>query len=361
MASQVDGLRGNNQKLETLTGTPLNGLWQSFLRRPGPSGFTSTSTAEQVAAGWDGKGKVALVTGASSGMGLEALRALAGRGCEVIAPVRNVPKMENWLVEIRKQYPDCKVHIMHCDMASLASTRAFTTAFKELGKPLNIVVANGGIMANAYLLSDDGLEGQFAINYLAHFLMINELLPVMMTTAAQPGAPEGRVVVVGSLGHLFAGVDDLLDLERINSRKRYGRWLNYGNSKMCAMLMASELSRRLVGTNIKVASLHPGLVIETGVGRTWFKPWMKTLVTPFTSPFSKSRQQGAATHVYLATAPNIVNGGYYADCNLAPSSRHVQDEELAKRLWSFSEELLQRHNKMEKRSLQAPALLASAR
>ena len=149
-----------------------------FTGRKGPSGYGSKATSDQVVERWDGKGKVAIVTGPYTGIGVATARALACKGCEVILAGRgNKDRGKKWIErEILGKCPSAKVEAIELDLSSLASVKTFTNTFEKTGKKLNILVNNAGVMNCPFTLSKDGYELQFATNHLGHYLLTKLLL-----------------------------------------------------------------------------------------------------------------------------------------------------------------------------------------
>ncbi|KAG6782792.1 hypothetical protein POTOM_012210 [Populus tomentosa] len=306
-----------------------------FFGKKGPSGFSSSSTAEEVTEGIDGSGLTAIVTGASSGIGTETARVLALRGVHVVMAVRNVDSGNKVREEILKEIPSAKVEVMELDLCSMSSVREFASKYNSSGFPLNILINNAGIMASPYLLSKDNIELQFATNYLSHFLLTNLLLDNLKNTARESNR-EGRIVNLSSSAHRhpFPGG---IRFDTINDEAGYGSIKAYGQSKLATLLHANELARRFKeeGVNITANSLHPG-----GIHTNLFR--YHTVLSGFASTVGrfmfKTVPQGAATTCYVALHPQVngVSGKYFEDCNISKSSAYGQDAELAKKLWDFS-------------------------
>jgi WW domain-containing oxidoreductase len=334
-----------------------------LLGRPRSSGFGSGSTAEQVAAAWDGKGKVAIVTGASAGLGIETARVLAGRGCHVVMAVRDTAKGLKVADSIRASLPAASLEVMELDLGSLASAKAFAEAFKATGQPLHLLICNAGIMAPAaFTPSADGLESQFATNHLGHFLVVNLLLPTMVRTAQAEGAGSmGRIVNVTSYGHSFAPQDPskvsaALQPAALASPQGYTPFGGYGLSKLSNILFTRQLQQRFQaqGLPLMAVTCHPGYIMATdlskhmlpGVKPEWLRQFMlRSFAIQVAKLLGKTIPQGAATQVYLATAPleQVVGGEYYSDCNLEVSSVVSHDKQLAQELWSISEQLCKQY------------------
>ncbi|EXB93845.1 Short-chain dehydrogenase TIC 32 [Morus notabilis] len=303
--------------------------------RKGASGFSSSSTAEEVTQGIDGTGLTAIVTGASSGIGAETTRVLALRGVHVIMAVRNVSAGRDVKEAILKEIPSAKVDVMELDLSSFPSVRKFASDFNSCGLPLNILVNNAGVATGAFKLSKDNMELQFATNHLGHFLLTNLLLDTMKKTASESGK-EGRIVNVSSAGHRFTYREGIR-FEKINDPSGYGKLgaAGYGQSKLANILHANELARRLKeeAVNITANSLHPG-AIATNLFR------YNAIVNGNTTFPNQNIQEnlGAATTCYVALNPQVkgVSGEYFVDSNVSKASSQGRDMDLAKKLWDFS-------------------------
>ncbi|KAL6604036.1 hypothetical protein ACP70R_044397 [Stipagrostis hirtigluma subsp. patula] len=335
-------------------------MW-SLLRRS-PSGFSPSSTAEEVTAGIDGSGLVAIVTGASSGIGAETCRVLALRGVRVVMGVRNLSAGARKREEIVREVPAAKIDILEIDLSSLSSVRRFVDSFHTLGLPLNILINNAGIAFAPFSLSEDGIELHFATNHLGHFLLTDLLLEKIKVTAKESGI-EGRVVIVASDSYKLPYRDGIR-FDKINDESGYNSIFAYGQSKLANILHSNELSSRLKEQNAKVIvnSLHPGAVV-TNIAR--YRSFLNGLLSTLGKYVLKGVEQfrlsctssclsvrcsasadlffeGAATVCYLALHPQIagVSGTYFVDCNAVELKSHATDKELAKKLWDFSVSLL---------------------
>ncbi|GLC45915.1 hypothetical protein PLESTF_000711900 [Pleodorina starrii] len=361
--------------------------WDYLAGTNGETGFGSKSTAEQVSAGWDGRGRVALITGAATGLGYESARVLAQRGAHVVVAVRSQARAEETASRLRRDVPGAQVTPLELDLSSLASVRQAAADFKRTGLPLHILLLNAGVMACPMGRSRDGFELQWATNHLGHFALTTRLLDVMIASASAPdtaqqgsggsgGGMEGRVVVLSSMGHHLFQVPGGINFEALRSGADYEPFKAYGVSKLSNVLFARELQRRLAGKPVVAVCCHPGVIFETelsrhmngtaarkaateGAGASPSSPssgctWKQRLndmgmaVTAFLfKPIAKSVQQGAATQVLLATSARVVPGEYYSDCNPAPSSAASLDGELGARLWAFSEEAVRQAEQPE--------------
>uniref|UniRef100_A0A251RKI8 Putative glucose/ribitol dehydrogenase n=1 Tax=Helianthus annuus TaxID=4232 RepID=A0A251RKI8_HELAN len=192
----------------------------------GKSGFAASSTAEDVTKGIDGTGLTAIVTGATSGIGLETARVLALRGVHVVMPVRNIAAGEKAKESIAEEVPNAKLDVMELDVSSQESVRKFASQYCSKGLPLNILILNAGIMSPPFTLSKDNIELQFATNHLGNFLLTNLLLDTMKKTARESGK-EGRIVILSSELHQTTYKEGIM-FDKINDEKSYNAILNAG-------------------------------------------------------------------------------------------------------------------------------------
>ncbi|MFJ8310981.1 MULTISPECIES: SDR family NAD(P)-dependent oxidoreductase [unclassified Streptomyces] len=302
-----------------------------------PYGFSST--AEEVAQGIDLTGRRVLVTGASSGLGAETARALAGTGAAVTLAVRDVAAGERVAKDIAAATGNQDVHVAHLDLADPASIAAFTTAWRG---PLHVLVNNAGVMACPERYTDQGWEWQFATNHLGHFALATGLHDALAADGA------ARIVAVSSSGHQLSPIvwDDVNFAFR-----RYDPWLAYGQSKTAGVLFAVEATRRWADDNITANALMPGAIYTNLQRHT--EGGRGSGGVP--AELIKTVEQGAATSVLLATSPLLegVGGRYFADCNetetetvdhrtgtLHGVARYAVDPDNARRLWTLSEGLL---------------------
>ncbi|XP_076934906.1 short-chain dehydrogenase TIC 32, chloroplastic-like [Bidens hawaiensis] len=299
----------------------------------GESGFGANSTAEDFTQGIDGTGLTAIVTGASSGIGLETTRVLALRGVHVVMAVRNTKTGEKVKESIIADLPNAKVDVMELDLSSLASVRTFGAEYCSSGLPLNILINNAGVMGPPFTLSKDKVELQFATNHLGHFLLTNLLLETMKNTSLEH-KKEGRIVNVSSMGHrLSKGIY----FDKINDESSYSPLYAYGQSKLANILHANELTRRFKEEKIELTanSLHPGAIATNLLRHHSFFEGVVNCVGKY---FLKTIPHGAATTCYMALHPQVkgVSGEYFSDSNKANPSSVAKDSELAKKLWDFS-------------------------
>ncbi|KAF2933222.1 short-chain dehydrogenase TIC 32, chloroplastic isoform X2 [Oryza sativa Japonica Group] len=309
-------------------------MW-GLLRRSSSSGFSSSSTAEEVTAGIDGSGLVALITGASSGIGAETCRVLVMRGVYVVMGVRNLSAGARVRDEILKQVPSAKMEILNLDLSSMSSVRRFAEIFKALNLPLNILINNAGVCFVPFKLSEDDIELHFATNHIGHFLLTDLLIEKMKVTAIESGK-EGRVVIVASVSYSLSYPGGIC-FDKINDESGYNRFLAYGQSKLANILHSNLLSSHLKEQDAKVIvnSLHPGAV-ATNILHHWCP--LYGAIRAIGKYFVKGVEQGAATVCYVALHPQVagVTGKYFSDCNITELKSHALDMDLAKRLWDFS-------------------------
>jgi len=272
-------------------------------------------------------GKIALVTGANSGMGMATTKALADMGATVVMLCRN-EKRGRKAFNILKEKSDRKLDIMFCDLGDFSSIRAFAEAFHQKYEKLDILVNNAGFISLDRQITKDGLERQFGVNHIGHFLLTMKLIDLF-----EEG---GRIVNVASGAHKTGNIH----FEDINLTKGFNVIKAYSQSKLANVLFTRELARRLENKKITVNCCHPGAVAtnigisrETGFGKT---------ITGMLKPFFQTPEQGARTAIYLATSTNVkdITGQYFYKCKIAKSSKRSKDMKLAKRLFDFSEKIV---------------------
>lgn len=314
-------------------------MFRLITGRPGPSGFGSASTAEQVTHDIDGSNLTAIVTGGASGIGLETARVLAMRNVHVIIAARNMEAANKAKQCILNDNKNARVDVEKLDLSSIRSVKTFTDNFKTLDLPLNILINNAGIMFCPFQLSEDGVEMQFATNHLGHFYLTNLLLDKMKETAKSSGI-EGRIVNLSSVAHICPYKGGIR-FQKLNQKNSYQNKLAYAQSKLANILQANELSRRLQeeGANITVNSVHPGLIMTPLMRHSAL---LMRIFRAFTCILWKNVPQGAATTCYVALHPSLkgVTGKYYYDCNEYKPSKLARNEALAKNLWDFSNNLV---------------------
>ncbi|WP_431959105.1 SDR family NAD(P)-dependent oxidoreductase [Actinacidiphila sp. bgisy160] len=273
------------------------------------SGFTAQSTAAEVVGGIDLTGRRAVVTGAASGIGLEAARALAGAGAEVTLAVRDTAAGERAAADIAAGGGG-RVLVAPLDLADQRSVGAFTAAWHG---PLDVLVNNAGVMMTPQTHTPEGWELQFATNHLGHFALAVRLHPALAA------AGRARVVSLSSVAHLRSPVH----FDDIHFHHRpYDAGLAYAQSKTANVLFAVEASRRWAADGVTVNAVHPGAVLGTNLSRHLTREALDAAHASGGHTF-KTPQQGAATVVFVATAPRLecVGGRYFEDC--AEAHRHI--------------------------------------
>ncbi|MFC6101439.1 SDR family NAD(P)-dependent oxidoreductase [Olivibacter domesticus] len=324
--------------------------YQGALQHPIGSAFNAKSTAAEVLKGIDLTGKIAIVTGGNTGIGLETTRALAAVGATVIVPARDIEKAKKNL----KGIPH--VEIAPMDLAQPDTIDTFTEKFLASDRPLHLLINNAGIMWVPLQRDRRGIESQLATNYLGQYQLVARLWPALKK------ANGARVVNVSSAGHHMAAFNyDDPNFERTE----YKTLVGYGQSKTASNLFTLELDNRAKGFNVRAYSLHPGEIAGTELARGADMELFKQLgfvdesgkIRPEILATLKTIAQGAATTVWCATSPLLHNiGGVYCeDVEIAElalenleqgnglGTRGVQlysvDENNAKRLWDLSEEM----------------------
>ena len=299
------------------------------------SGFGATSTASEVLAGIDLTGKLAVVTGGYSGLGLETTRALTAVGAHVVVPARRRVRAEEALQGFGN------VEIDELDLGDLDSVRAFAERFLASGRGIDVCIGSAGIMATPETRVGPGWEAQFATNHLGHFALVNRLWP-----AFNPGA---RVVSVSSRGHHFGPVrfDDL------EFRQGYDKWLAYGQAKTANVLFAVQLDKLARG-EVRAFALHPGRIMTDLLRYLDREELAARGILDASGRMTgdvKTPEQGAATQVWAATSPQLdgLGGVYLDDCDVAEPAPadgtrtgvkdYAVDPVLAERLWTVSAEL----------------------
>jgi len=297
----------------------------SMFKGKGPSGFGYGSTAEDVTAGLDLSGRTVLLTGCNSGIGKETLRVLAMRGAHVIAAARTLGKARAACDSVGG-----KTTPVACELSDPASVRACAAEVIALGKPLDAIICNAGIMALPKLEQKHGYELQFFTNHIGHFILVTSLLDSL--------ADKGRVVIVSSDAHNGAPSEGI-QFDNLSGERGYRPWASYGQSKLANLLFAKQLAKRLAGTGKTANSLHPG-VIHTNLTRS-MNPIAKRALAIAGPLVLKSAAEGAATQCYLAVHPSVegVSGEYFADSNVSKSSSKGRDDALAEKLWKVSEKI----------------------
>jgi NAD(P)-dependent dehydrogenase (short-subunit alcohol dehydrogenase family) len=287
----------------------------------------------------DQRGRVAVVTGANSGLGLIDARELARAGARVVMACRNVDKGEEVARGIREAVPDAEVSVVALDLADLASVRAFATRINGEHERLDLLINNAGVMASPRRLTADGFEGQFGTNHLGHFALTGLLLDRLLAAAAP------RVVTESSDMHRIGKIN-FADLQ---GEHRYVRWLAYGQSKLANLMFAFELERRAsgAGTSLKSMAAHPGYA-RTNLQFAGPPVYERAMMAVSNLVLAQSAEMGALPTLYAATVKDLPGGTYVGPGGLGGQRGYPQivtaagkayDEDAWRRLWEVSEEL----------------------
>jgi NAD(P)-dependent dehydrogenase (short-subunit alcohol dehydrogenase family) len=286
----------------------------------------------------DQTGRLAIVTGANSGLGRSTAWELARAGATVIVACRNTAKGDEAAALIRQDVPDADLRVEQLDLADLDSVRSFADGLAE--DRVDLLINNAGVMAPPRKTTKDGFESQFGTNHLGHFALTGRLLPRLLA------APEPRVVSVSSGAHRMGRIrfDDL------QGERRYFAWLAYGQSKLANLMFCFELQRRATeaGTSLKSMAAHPGYAAtnlqSAGPGH-WYERALGELGNRV---IAQSARMGALPTLYAATTPNLPGGTFVGPDGLAEQRGHPRivtaagrayDENSWRRLWEVSEEL----------------------
>ncbi|HWL88892.1 MAG TPA: SDR family NAD(P)-dependent oxidoreductase [Polyangiaceae bacterium] len=303
------------------------------------SGFGARTSANEVLRGIDLSGKLAIVTGGYSGLGLETTRALAGAGAHVVVPARRRAIAQDALAGIDR------VEIDELDLSDLDSVRQFAERFLASGRKIDMLINNAGVMACPETRVGPGWEAQFATNHLGHYALVNRLWPAITPRKA-------RVISVSSSGHRLSGIR----WEDVQFERGYDKWKAYGQAKTANVLFAVHLDALGRDAGVRTFALHPGGILtplvrhvprEEMVAAGWVDEQGRPLDSSFKTP-----EQGASTQVWAATSPSLdgMGGVYCEDCDIAEPTRdddparigirsYAIDPEQAARLWKLSAEL----------------------
>jgi NAD(P)-dependent dehydrogenase (short-subunit alcohol dehydrogenase family) len=302
--------------------------------------FGFGTTADEVIEGVDMSGRVALVTGASTGIGLETARALAAAGASVTMAARDEAKLAAAADTVRARVPGAQVDTGVLDLASLDSVRAFAAEWLAGHDRLHLLVNNAGIMFAPLGHTAEGCELHFGTNHVGHFLLTNLLVPALLAD------PPARVVNLSSGGHMTSGI--IWDDPNYETRE-YDKMEAYGQSKSANVLFSVELDRRLAPKGVHAYAVHPGLIVTTELGRTMTRDDYQGMMARAKAapsgrgmPDPKTIEQGAATSVWAATAPELDahGGAYLEDCGIGTAAPHATDPDEAARLWALSEQIV---------------------
>jgi len=280
-------------------------------------------------------GKVAIVTGSNTGIGLETAKFLVRRGVRVILACRDITRAEKAAEEIRGLTKNADVAVRQLDLGSLDSVRAFCDTILREEKRLDILVNNAGASFMTKVVTSDGLEKHMAVNHFGPFLLTNILLALMKTT------DKARIINVASTLHKWPGK---FDLENLNSEKVWEPATIYAKTKLCNVLFSQELNKRLINagvTGITTNSLHPGAV-RTRLFRDVKKNAFYNFLITMCEIFFKSPWEGAQTSIHLAISEEVegMSGLYWNNCQIAKPSKLGGNPDLAKALWDISAKIV---------------------
>lgn len=274
------------------------------------------------------EGRTCLVTGATSGIGLETARGLARLGAHVVIVGRDRERAESARKSILESTGNPRVDVLLADLSSLAGIRGLAEDFLAQHAALHVLVNNAGTVELTRTTTVDGFEKTFAVNHLAYFLLTNLLLPRLRESAP------ARIVNVASEAHRFGRID-MADLQ---SEKSYAGMRVYGNSKLLNVLFTTALAEKLAGSHVTANSLHPGAV-STRLGAQ--NGALSKLLIGMFKPFFLSAEQGAANSLFVAASDELegVSGKYFVKQRAVEPSRRSQRAGLARRVWAVSREL----------------------
>src|ERR1700751_3440597 len=317
--------------------------------------FGEASTTDEVLSGVNLKGRRVLVTGVSSGLGVETARSLAAHGAQVVGAARDLKKADAATDQVRKDAAanGGSFELVALDLANLTSVRACADALLKKGEPFDVIIANAGVMATPFGHTEDGFETQFGTNHLGHFVLVNRIAPLLR--------PGGRLINLASAGHRYANVD----LQDPNfERTPYDPWVAYGRSKTANILFSVGFDKRHRGRGVRAAAVHPG-GIQTELGRHIGAEEIQKLIDRISAqraeqglaPFQwKTIPQGAATSVWAGVvAPADEIGGRYCEAchvgDIVPETATITvasggvrayalDPANTEALWKKSEEMV---------------------
>lgn len=276
-----------------------------------------------------------MITGANSGMGRATALALAKIGARIVMVCRDAAKGDEARSEVIRTSgaKNEDVSLMIADLASLDSVRKLAAEFLQTKRPLHVLVNNAGLILGKRVVTKDGLETTFEVNYLSHFL-----LTILLLGTLKANAPS-RIINVSSSAHTRGRID----FEDLQEEKGYGTFKSYSQSKLAQVLFTFEIAKRLQGTGVAVNAVHPGAVA------TNWGTHSAGLLSPgvrLAHPFLIGPEKGADTIVYLASSPDAadVTGRYFTKRKVVPSSKESMDEATSKRLWEVSLKLAKLEN-----------------
>lgn len=291
--------------------------------------FGSRTTADEILADIDLSGKNIIVTGANTGIGYEAARALAAVGANVIFACRSVEKGEEAVAKAKEQHPNAKVEFRQLNLASFENIKQFC---KQLDiETIDVLICNAGLTMPKYSETEDGLEMTVGVCHFGHFLLTRLLMEKLLA------AKEPRVIMVSSESHRYPATLNFSNFPL--SKLSYSFMVAYGQAKLSNTLFANELQRRYSDKGLTACSLHPGTLITTDIARNSRAAFIMKLISPFT----KNTNQGASTTVFCAAYEEKENlgGNYYSHCKKSRATKEANSPGVAQKLWVFSEKVCQ--------------------
>ncbi len=285
------------------------------------------------------KGRVAIATGANTGIGYETALGLVQTGMKVIMACRNLDKAKQAKKTILDQLPDADLDIIELDLSRLSSVRAFVDTYRQQFSRLDLLINNAGIMIPPYTKTEDGFESQMGVNHLGHFLLTALLLDLMPDTA------EARVVALSSNAHKMGTIN----FDDLQSERKYSRFGAYAQSKLACLMFANELSRKLVAADRKTLSVcaHPG-GSDTELSRHMSTTTVKFLKMTGLALITHSPANAALPTLYAALAPDVSGGDYFGPKGFlemsgkpgkVSQSTSALNWDVAQQLWDASEDL----------------------
>ena len=284
------------------------------------------------------KGRIAIVTGANTGLGYQTTLGLASKECKVILACRNKDKAEKAMADIRKEVPNADLEFIKLDLNSLKSVREFAKAYSEKHDKIDLLINNAGLMIPPLMRTEEGFESQFGVNHLGHFLLTNLLYPVIKKTE------NARIVSLSSIAHK----NGRIHFDDPNWENSYSKSDAYNQSKVACLMFAYELQRKLneAGSSVISVAAHPG-VSDTELGR-YIPKLLYYAFKPITPLFTHPPKEAAKPTLMAALDENVVGGDYYGPTGFnemkgkpgkAPSTGYSKKRNESEKLWELSENL----------------------
>lgn len=293
--------------------------------------YDSSTKAVSILYGKNLSNQIALITGASSGIGYETAKSLANFGCEIIFACRNEKLTLEKIKALELENSRAKLNFIHVDLTNIKSCKAFCDKVKTQYQHINYLILNAGVFGLSYSLTSDGLETTFQVCHLSHFYITQQLSSLLNENS--------RIIVVSSESHRFANLS-VINKETLNPPpSKYWSMLQYNNIKLCNILFAMKLAKRWQSRGISVFALHPGNLVSTNLTRHW---WFYKVLFAVVKPFTKNLQQAASTTIYCSVADELkgLSGIYFNNCYICQSSKLSLNENLATELWNISDEII---------------------